>query len=127
SATLSINNSLEYFTKSIGAESVKTLILDTPFDYSRQMEIIVSNDIPEPKVKSLASANDIFSETPYETVLKERIHKYIVQTNGGVLVLFTSIVLMNKVSYFLKDKLKDDEIKIFTQGEGFSSDKLLTS
>lgn len=128
SATLSINNSLEYFTKSIGAENVKTLILDTPFDYSRQMEIIVNNDIPEPMVKSLASANDIFSETPYEATLKEHIYKYVTQTNGGVLVLFTSIVLMNKVSYFLKDKLKEEDgIKIFTQGEGFSADKLLTS
>jgi len=127
SATLSINNSLEYFTKSIGAEHVKTLILDTPFDYSRQIDIIVNNNIPEPKIKAAAGANEVFSETPYETTLKEHIYKYVTHTNGGVLVLFTSIVLMNKVSYFLKDKLKNDNINIFTQGEGFSADKLLSS
>ncbi len=127
SATLSVNGSLDYFCKSIGAEKVDKQILDTPFNYSRQMEVIISNNIPEPKVKSISEVKDMFAETPYETSLKETIYDYVIKTNGGVLVLFTSIVLMNKVSYFLKDKLKDSGINIFTQGEGFSSNKILNS
>jgi len=126
SATLSIEDSMQFFQNSIGAEEVKTLILDTPFDFSTQMEVHINSSIPEPSVKKRTSGvAEMFEDSPYEAALKERIFDYIQQTGGGVLVLCTNYKLMNKLSYYLKDRLAGSHIKIFTQGENASSDKLL--
>ena len=40
SATLSVNGSLAYFQQRLGAYDARTLILDTPFDYQKQMRLL---------------------------------------------------------------------------------------
>lgn len=125
SATLSINNSLQYFQSSIGAESVKTMLLDTPFNYENQMKLYISRNVPSPKSTRADKLDETFSGNDYDKILNETILKYIKKTEGGVLVLFTNFSSMNKSSLYLKEKLSDAGINIFTQGEKYSSHKLL--
>lgn len=127
SATLAIQDSMDFFKNSIGAESVKSTILDSPFDLENQMEVYINTSVPEPNQKSISKDNELFADSPYEAALKEKVYDYILKTGGGVLVLCTNFKVMNKLSYFLKDKLGGSGIKIFTQGEGTASNKLLKS
>jgi ATP-dependent DNA helicase DinG len=125
SATLAIGGSMHFFGNSIGAESVKTLVLDSPFDLQNQVQVFVNSSIPEPSQKGTGYNKDMMFESPYEAALKEKVYEYILKTGGGVLVLCTNFKVMNKLSYYLKDKLAGEEIKVFTQGEGMASNKLL--
>ncbi len=125
SATLTINDRMEFFQNSIGAESVKTYVLDSPFNLNEQMEVHINSSVPEPSQKNSGAYADIFADSPYEAALKEKVYEYILKTGGGVLVLCTNFKVMNKLSYFLKDKLAENRIKVFTQGEGITSNNLL--
>jgi ATP-dependent DNA helicase DinG len=127
SATLTIGDSMEFFQSSIGAENIKTCVLDSPFDLNEQIEVHINESMPEPSQKNSAAYGDAFSDSPYETVLKEKVYEYILKTGGGVLVLCTNFKVMNKLSYSLNEKLAGSGIKVFTQGEGLTSNNLLKS
>jgi len=127
SATLTIGDSMEFFQSSIGAENVKTCVLDSPFDLNEQIEVHINESMPEPSQKNSGAYGDAFADSPYETVLKEKVYEYILKTGGGVLVLCTNFKVMNKLSYSLNEKLAGSGIKVFTQGEGLTSNNLLRS
>ncbi|WP_411704802.1 ATP-dependent DNA helicase [Edaphovirga cremea] len=48
SATLSVNDQLEHFTRRIGLDKAKTLLLPSPFDYARQALLCVPRFLPSP-------------------------------------------------------------------------------
>ncbi len=127
SATLTIGDSMEFFQSSIGAENVKTLVLDSPFDLNEQIEVRIDSSMPEPSQKNFSATAEMFADSPYETVLKEKVYDYILRTGGGALVLCTNFKVMNKLSYSLNEKLAGSGIKVFTQGEGLTSNNLLKS
>jgi ATP-dependent DNA helicase DinG len=126
SATLSINKSLEYFQKSLGAENVSSSIMDSTFDYPSQMKIYVSRSVPQPKVNKLETAGEILNGSDYEKILTEKIKEYALMTEGGALILFTNIRLLRKIHAELKPQLVQNGIDVYAQGEGLSKTKLLS-
>ncbi|WP_410015285.1 ATP-dependent DNA helicase [Sodalis sp. C49] len=54
SATLSVNDRLEHFTRRIGLEDAKTLLLPSPFDYATQALLCVPRFLPEPNQRGAA-------------------------------------------------------------------------
>lgn len=125
SATLSINDKMSFFKNSIGADNIESFILDSAFDYERQMKIIIDEQMQLPEKNAAKEVSELFESTEYEKALREKILDYIGQTNGGVLVLFTNYRMMNQVGLFLKEKLIDSGITIFIQGQQTSSNELL--
>jgi len=126
SATLSINKRLDYFKQTVGAEHVNGFILDSPFDYYRQMEIHVSGEVPAPSIQPAAfSGGGGPLEGLYEKILIDKIFEYITKTNGGALVLFTNVNVLRKAAAMLSDELERKGIKLFVQGDGMPNNKLL--
>lgn len=113
SATLSINGSLDYYRRRIGAVDAKTVLLDTPFDFQRQMRLVLARDIPEPE------------DGRYKDELPSWVYCSIARTNGKALVLFTSSVLLKRVAEVLRPKLDADGIALLVQGDGASRHRLL--
>jgi len=118
SATLSINESFEYFKSRLGAESAHELRLPTQFDFYKQVKIYIPRDIPIPRKES---------DLLYKEKIKYWIEYFIKMTKGKALILFTNSALMKKISFELKNTLSKYNIQVFTQGEGLSRKNLLNS
>jgi ATP-dependent DNA helicase DinG len=126
SATLSINKSLHYFQNSLGAEEVNTAIMESTFDFGRQMKIYIARSVPQPKLSKDVTFEEILDGSSYQTILKEKILEYVLKTEGGALVLFTNFKLLRKIHEEIKPDLLNNGIDIFAQGEGLSKTKLLS-
>jgi ATP-dependent DNA helicase DinG len=103
SATLAVDGSLGYFQRRIGATTARTLVLDTPFDFQRQMRIVLAKGIPPPDQPS------------FEEALPQWVHRAITRSKGKALVLFTSSALMKRIAAQLSERLVDDGLTLLVQ------------
>ena len=104
SATLSVDNRFDYFTRRLGAGDATTMILDSPFDHRRQMKLCIAADIPEPETEDYARA------------LPRWIMMSIDRSGGKALVLFTSASLMNATAAAVAGAFEERGIKLLVQG-----------
>jgi ATP-dependent DNA helicase DinG len=104
SASLSVQGSLQYFSERLGAFNAKTLIVDSPFDFTRCMTVAIARDIPEPENE------DYLEELP------GWIMRSIERTHGKCLVLFTNAQVMNRVAETIEDMCAEHEIRVLVQG-----------
>ncbi len=125
SATLSTNNNLEFFKNTIGADSISGEIIETPFDYGRQMKIHVFKDIPEPEKTQKYKISDILNESDFEKIITEKIKECVKLTSGGALVLFTSNKLLKTAYNKLLEDFLGEGINLYAQHNGMPNNKIL--
>jgi ATP-dependent DNA helicase DinG len=113
SATLAVNNSLDYFQRRIGAIGIGGLILDSPFDHTRQMSLSIVKEIPEPDADG------------YAATLPDWIMRSVDRSEGKALVLFTSTALMNSVAQHVKPAFSERGIRLLVQGIDYQRHELL--
>jgi len=113
SATLSINGSIEYFQQRLGALNADTRVLDSPFDFRRQMKVVLVRDIPPP------------DDPEFEKALPNWVYRCIARSSGKALVLFTSMSLLRQTAEQLRDRLDADGIQLLIQGSQRSRHALL--
>lgn len=113
SATLSVRQSLEYFQNRIGAFSAKAVILDTPFDFQRQMRIVLARDIAPP------------DQPAYEEQLPRWIVQSIKRSKGRALVLFTSALMLRKMKEATQKEIADEGYTLLFQDQGTPRHALL--
>jgi len=105
SATLATGpGNFKHIAQRLGCEGAETLHLGSPFDFARQMKVLVDTSMPDP------------SSPQYVQQLVPRIESHIRATNGGAFVLFTSFSMLNAVSQQLRESLVDDGYPVLTQG-----------
>lgn len=93
SATLAVNNGFEHFARPLGLSTESTLMLDSPFDYVNQSQLIVPRYLPE--------AND--AKRP--RALADLAIPLIKASQGACFMLFTSYRMMNLVAELLADEI----------------------
>lgn len=125
SATLSTNNNLEFFKNTVGAEEIRSEIIETPFDYSRQMKIHVYKDIPEPEKTPKYKISDILNESDFEKILTGKIKECVKKTSGGALVLFTSNKLLKTAYNRLLEEFIGEGINLYAQHNGMPNNRIL--
>jgi ATP-dependent DNA helicase DinG len=104
SATLAVDGSLDYLKGRLGAEAAGDLMLDSPFDFQRQMRIWVTRSVPEP-------------DTPaYLHKLAAAVLHCIKATQGKALVLFTSGAALQATAKALAEPIGDLGITLLVQG-----------
>ncbi len=114
SATLTINQSFQYYQKNLGIEDCQTLYLSSPFNYDQNMCVKIDTQLSSP------------SQNGYEEQLSQKIINAITHTKGGTLVLFTNIELMQSVFQKVKkDCLDLYGYKALMQGNEFSKIQLI--
>jgi len=114
SATLSVGKDLEYFKKRVGAYEAESLCAGSPFDFSRQMEIQIPRDMPNP--------NDAENFPPK---LAQAILFFVKKTQGRAFVLFTSSKLMRHVADLVRDEFAELGYTLLVQGTGTSRHAML--
>ncbi len=86
SATLSVNDDLHHFTGRLGIDNAETLLLPSPFDYSKQALLCVPRGLPEPGQPGAARR--------LATLLKPVIEA----NNGRCFMLCTSHAMMRDLA-----------------------------
>jgi ATP-dependent DNA helicase DinG len=113
SATLSVGGSMTYVQERLGAHNADTLVVDSPFDYVRQMRVWINEDLPEP-------------DTPdYAALLPAAVLSCIRRTQGKALVLFTSSAAMRATAAAVEEDLVGAGIRLLVQGKDRSRHAIL--
>ncbi|MHC4995806.1 MAG: ATP-dependent DNA helicase [Planctomycetota bacterium] len=94
-----------HLNERLGCDGSRTLLLGSPFDYKEAVELMLEADAPEP------------SHPDYLGELGPRILRHLVETEGGAFVLFTSYATLNRVSDWLRPRLRDFGWRLLTQGQ----------
>jgi len=85
SATLAVSGSFDYLERRLGVRHARTLIVPSPFDYSKQALLYVPQHLPDPR-------NGAFARAAAEEVLR-----LLELSRGRAFVLFTSYQQMQVV------------------------------
>jgi ATP-dependent DNA helicase DinG len=117
SATLSVGRkaSFDFFQSRIGLTQSACVRVDSPFDYCRQVQLILVTDMPDPT-----------SQRPeFENRCIPMIRRYIERTDGRAFVLFTSYEMMRRATRELTAWLAQQQLALFSQSEGTPRHQML--
>ncbi|PKG86019.1 ATP-dependent helicase [Colwellia sp. 75C3] len=93
SATLAVDNSFDHFAQHLGLQSAKQLMLDSPFDYQAQSQLVVPRYLPQANDKNRALK------------LAELAEPLIKASKGACFMLFTSYRVMHQVAEALAESI----------------------
>mgnify|MGYP002700346522 FL=1 len=93
SATLAVDNRFEHFAQHLGLHNAKQLLLESPFDYQQQSQLIVPRYLPEANDKNRAMH------------LAQLAKPLIAASKGACFMLFTSYRVMHQVAEILADSI----------------------
>lgn len=118
SATLAIANNLRYTAELylLEPDEYVRYITPSPFDYEKQSRLAIPTDI--------ADYSQV-SEEHYTTMLIASLEKIISSVTGGVLVLFTSYAVLNKVYFALKQSRHLHHYQILAHGQDGSRTSII--
>ena len=115
SATLTRAGKADDFRNSVGAGDVSEKIETSPFDFEKNVEVMICADCPDPMAKE---------RLPYLNALVEAIHHFASRNEGGSLVLFTNYGDLRHSYDVLRTRWKKMGRPIYAQGEGYSRTEL---
>lgn len=107
SATLAVggDDRFEYLRGRLGIDEARTLRLGSPFDYYRQVKLVIPRGMPEP------------TEDGYAEAVGREVLRYVKATGGKAFVLFTSYRLLDGVYLMTAGELRSAGIECYRQGE----------
>ncbi len=111
SATLSVNGAFDYLHERTGIdrvdppERVRTLRVESPFDFDRQALLLVPADLPEPTAPG------------YEPATHAAMRRVLEITRGGTFLLFTAYGALNRAWFELAGTLRAAGLSPLRQGE----------
>ena len=113
SATLSTNRNFAYFKNRIGIRECRELLVHSPFDFKKQVEIHIPPYMPDPNSSQFVPA------------VIQQIKHYLKLTHGKAFVLFTSYKMMDEVYEAVAPDLNEMGIDTFKQGGELSRTDML--
>ncbi|MBL4900043.1 MAG: ATP-dependent DNA helicase [Colwellia sp.] len=93
SATLAVDNSFEHFSQHLGLQGASQLLLESPFDYQQQSQLVVPRYLPEANDKNRAAHLALLAQP------------LIAASKGACFMLFTSYRVMHQVAEALADSI----------------------
>jgi len=117
SATLAIGRqaSFDFLKARLGVTQVETKALGSPFDYQRQVQLILVSGMPDP-----AKEQDL-----YERNAMDMIRRYVGRTDGRAFVLFTSYQMLRRAAEELTPWLAQQDLALYSQAEGTPRTQLI--
>ena len=115
SATLAMGGQIEPFAERMGADTARSVIVKSPFDYERNMRVYIASDVPLPSAQDAKLALD---------VLADYIDFCVQRVAGGTLVLFTSYSDMRAIAGTLEPKITAAGRPFLMQGAELSRTEL---
>ncbi|MCH2207694.1 MAG: ATP-dependent DNA helicase [Lentisphaerales bacterium] len=114
SATLAVDDKLEYLCQRIGLGNRHDVILDSPFSYKDQVKAYIGGSMPDPR-----------DTHAFALACEEQIKKLLLETEGKAFILFTSYRFMNDMAERLRPFLVSKNWTLLKQGDGLGNLKLV--
>ncbi len=109
SATLAVGGqSFDFVRNRLGLDQATELKLGSPFDYQKNVRLILPAKMPDPAGDPAA----------FENAVCEKIQKYVDQTQGRAFVLFTSYKMLDNCAKKLGRWLKEGGYSLYSQSDG---------
>ena len=102
SATLSSQQSFDYYCARLGLGGIECARFDSPFDYASQALLYLPPQLPDPSDEAFAAG------------FGELCLRLIEATSGHCFILFTSYRMLDRTAEFLRDRL---DFPLLVQGE----------
>ncbi|MEZ6122509.1 MAG: helicase C-terminal domain-containing protein [Planctomycetaceae bacterium] len=116
SATLAVGTSdFRFFRHRVGLSNGKDIRQGSPFDYRRQVRLILSSEMPDP---SSAAAQ-------FQDECCRRMQRHLLETEGRAFVLFTSYKMMMFCADRLKGWMAEHDLSLYCQGQGMPRTAML--
>lgn len=115
SATLSTGGEegFAYLRGRLGVDEADELLLDSPYDYRRQVTLHLETALPEPNAPEFIDA------------ACERIQHYLLETQGRAMVLFTSYYALNEAAAKLEPFCREHGMTLLVQGRDMPRGRML--
>jgi ATP-dependent DNA helicase DinG len=111
SATMAVDQRFDYVHDRLGLsdlsdhDRVRTLRVESPFDFEQQALLAIPRDLPEP------------NDPRYEAATHEVINETLRATQGGTFVLFTAYGALNRAMRALEPELRARGLTVLQQGD----------
>ncbi|MEZ6130387.1 MAG: helicase C-terminal domain-containing protein [Planctomycetaceae bacterium] len=116
SATLAIGTQdFRFFRSRVGVTDGSDNRQGSPFDYQRQVRLILSTNMPDPSTTAL----------DFQQECCRRIQRHLLETEGRAFVLFTSYSMMMAVTERLTGWLASHDLTLYCQGKGMPRTAML--
>ncbi|MDZ4683554.1 MAG: helicase C-terminal domain-containing protein [Planctomycetaceae bacterium] len=116
SATLAVGaDSFDFIRQRLGLTKAAELKLGSPFDYVKQVKLVLPDGMPDPALEPPA----------YESAVCERIQRYVDWTKGRAFVLFTSYKMLQNCARRLTPWLVQRNYGLYVQGDDLPRNLLL--
>lgn len=111
SATLSVDNKMEYFTDTLGINTVDNTkkIIEPIYNYKNRVQVIRPTDIGG------------YKSDDFVLNMSDNIQKYSEISDSNVLSLFTSRKRLEDTYDMLKNNLIDEDINVYMNKKGIKS------
>ncbi len=112
----------------LGCEGADLLQLGSPFDYARQVELVIDRRAPSPKVWTAHNgkkAERSGATREYTDALGDRIVEHVRESDGGAFVLFTSFTVLFAVAERIGAALAAAGLPMLVQGKDGSRSEIL--
>ena len=107
SATLTVDNRFDFIKQRLCLDEAEiNVIVKSPFQYDKQMAVIIPSDMVAPDLPG------------YLPALSSCVLKILKNTGGKAFVLFTSYKTLNEVYDRIGGELKQEGLFVFKQGSG---------
>ncbi|MEZ6055830.1 MAG: helicase C-terminal domain-containing protein [Planctomycetaceae bacterium] len=116
SATLAVGRrDFQFFRDRVGLTKSNEQQLGSPFDYRKQVKLILAEGMPDPAVQP----------KEYESAVCDRIRRHVTETSGRAFVLFTSYGMLKACANRLTSWFASQNLLLLCQGEGDSRTRML--
>ena len=115
SATLQAGGTFDHFRERVGLPAAAEVAVDSPFDYRRAALVLLPADLPEP------------NQPPYTAAVADLLRRLAWETQGRMLVLFTSHASLRAVHRLLAPQLEANDILVLGQGLDGQPARLLSA
>lgn len=105
SATLSALPDFSDFRRAVGLSEIRTLRLDSPFDYALQTRLYLPTGIPDP------------SDPSYADCIVSMLQPILRASDGGAFILCTSYRILTRIADLLRRSQAPGNGPVFVQGE----------
>lgn len=106
SATMAVGGSLDYFKQRVGAVEAEGVCLGSPFDYGRQMKVVLPKSMPDPNSPDFVAAS------------ARAICRLVDLSAGRAFVLCTSDSFLRQVVKLVRSHMETRGYPLIVQGEG---------
>jgi ATP-dependent DNA helicase DinG len=112
----------------LGCDGADLLQLGSPFDYARQVELVIDRTAPTPQVwtqRNGKSGERARAVQDYVKGLSDRILYHLKESDGGAFVLFTSFNTLFAAGDLLAKPLAEEGMPLVVQGKDGSRSEIL--